>query len=63
MKITEQEARELYVEKLKKEADKYIAQFDGGISIIKGPYGPYITDGKKKRPDPKKPRSFENNCC
>jgi DNA topoisomerase-1 len=45
--ITEEEARKLYKEKLQKEADKYIQQFDGGISIIKGPYGPYITDGKK----------------
>lgn len=45
--ITETEARKLYKEKLQKEADKYIQQFNNGISIIKGPYGPYITDGKK----------------
>lgn len=45
--ITEAEARTLYEEKLKKEADKYIKQFNGGISIINGPYGPYVTDGKK----------------
>ncbi len=53
MKITEAEARELYQEKQQQEKDKYIAQFSGGISIIKGPYGPYITDGKKNARIPK----------
>ncbi len=57
MKITEDEAREFYAAKLKKEAEKYIARFKG-IDIINGPYGPYITDGKKnakiaKDTDPK----------
>lgn len=47
MKITEQEALELYAAKLEKEANKYIAQFKSGISIVNGPYGPYVTDGKK----------------
>lgn len=51
--ITEPEARKLYAEKLKKEADKYVQQFPGGISIIKGPYGPYITDGTKNARIPK----------
>ncbi len=53
MKITEEEARELYAEKLEKEANKYIAQFDSGISIVNGPYGPYITNGKKNARIPK----------
>jgi DNA topoisomerase-1 len=57
--IDEAEARRLYEEKLEKEASKYIQQFEGGINIINGPYGPYITDGKKnakipKDTDPKK---------
>lgn len=53
MKITEEEARELYAAKLEKEANKYIAQFDSGISIVNGPYGPYVTNGKKNARIPK----------
>jgi DNA topoisomerase-1 len=57
--ITEKEARELYQAKLKKDADKYIQEFASGIKVVNGPYGPYITDGKKnakipKETDPKK---------
>jgi DNA topoisomerase-1 len=51
--ITEAEALKLYKEKLEKEANKYIATFKGGIQIINGPYGPYITDGKKNARIPK----------
>jgi DNA topoisomerase-1 len=59
MKISEAEAKQLYLEKLEKEKDKYIQQFSGGINIIKGPFGPYITDGKKnaKIPKDKDPKS------
>ena len=57
--ITEARARELYQAKLEKEANKYIQVFDSGIQVINGPYGPYITNGKKnakipKELDPKK---------
>jgi len=45
--ITEEEARELYKEKLVKEKAKNIKEFPGGLKILNGPYGPYITDGKK----------------
>ncbi len=46
--ITEAEARELYVAKLAKDAAKNIKEFTtSGIKILNGPYGPYITDGKK----------------
>lgn len=58
--ITEAKARELYAEKLKKDAAKQIQIFEkSDIKILQGPYGPYITDGKKnakidKDKDPKK---------
>jgi len=45
--ITEGEARKLYAEKLAKDAAKHIKEFTGGIKILNGPYGPYVTDGKK----------------
>lgn len=45
--IDEATARELYAEKLAKDAAKHINEFPGGIKILNGPYGPYITDGKK----------------
>src|SRR5262249_45280399 len=45
--ITEAEARKLYEEKLAKDAAKHIKEFDSGIKILNGPYGPYVTDGKK----------------
>lgn len=53
MKITEEEALELYEKKLEAEKNKYIQQFQSGINIINGPYGPYITDGKKNARIPK----------
>jgi DNA topoisomerase I len=45
--ITEEDARKLYEEKLAKDAAKNIKEFDSGIKILNGPYGPYVTDGKK----------------
>jgi DNA topoisomerase-1 len=51
--INESEARDLYKAKLEKEANKYIQTFPGGIQVVNGPYGPYITDGKKNARIPK----------
>jgi len=45
--ITEEQARELYAEKLAKDAAKNINEFANGVKVLNGPYGPYITDGKK----------------
>ncbi len=51
--ITLDQALELYKEKLKAEAEKNIADFGDGIKVLKGRYGPYITDGKKNAKIPK----------
>jgi len=51
--ITEAEARDLYKAKLEKDANKYIQEFPSGIKVVNGPYGPYITDGKKNAKIPK----------
>lgn len=51
--IDEPKARELYAEKLSKDANKFIKKFDNGVSIARGPYGNYITDGKKNARIPK----------
>lgn len=53
LKITEEEARKLYKQKLKKEAEKHINTFESGIQVLNGPYGPYVTDGKVNAKIPK----------
>lgn len=45
-------ARELYVDKLKAEAEKNIADF-GAVKVLNGRFGPYVTDGKKNAKIPK----------
>ncbi|MCA9331611.1 type I DNA topoisomerase [Candidatus Saccharibacteria bacterium] len=51
--ITLEEAKDLYAAKLQAEAEKNIADFGDGIKVLKGRYGPYITDGKKNAKIPK----------
>ncbi len=51
--ITLEQALEAYSEKLKTEAERNIADFGDGVKILKGRYGPYITDGKKNAKIPK----------
>jgi DNA topoisomerase I len=51
--ITLAESRDLYLAKLEKDAAKNISEFSGGIKVLNGQYGPYITDGKKNAKIPK----------
>lgn len=51
--ITFDEAIKLYEEKLKAEAEKNIADFGDGIKVLKGRFGPYVTDGTKNVKVPK----------
>jgi DNA topoisomerase I len=56
--ITEAEARQVIIDKRELAAKRLIADF-GKIQILRGPYGPYVTDGKKnariaKTEDPEK---------
>ncbi len=51
--ITLDKALELYQAKLTAEAEKNIADFGDGIKVLRGRFGPYITDGKKNAKIPK----------
>jgi len=51
--ITLDEALALYANKLKADIEKNVADFGDGIKVLKGHYGPYITDGKKNAKIPK----------
>lgn len=51
--ITLDEARQLYTDKVKTDAEKNIADFGDGIKVLNGRFGPYITDGKKNAKIPK----------
>ena len=50
--ISETEAREVIAEYTRAAANKTIADF-GALKILRGPYGPYITNGKKNARIPK----------
>ena len=50
--ISEQAARSAIADKQKAVAERNIADF-GKLQILRGPYGPYVTDGKKNAKIPK----------
>ena len=52
LKITEAEALDVIKEKAKLEAERVVADF-GQLKILRGPYGPYVTNGKKNAKIPK----------
>lgn len=51
--ITLDEAKDLYAQKLQAEKEKNIADFGDGIKVLKGRFGPYVTDGTKNAKIPK----------
>ncbi len=60
--ITQDQARGVIAQKLQAEKERNIADF-GKIKVLRGPYGPYITDGKKNAKIPKdvKPESISES--
>ena len=65
MTITYEKALELIVAKKELDAKKDIHIFKGGIKVLNGPYGPYITNGKKNAPIPKEkdPKKLTEKEC
>lgn len=51
--ITEEEAREKYQEKLELEANREIKELGEEIKVLRGPYGPYLSNGKVNARIPK----------
>jgi DNA topoisomerase-1 len=51
--ISIEEALRLYADKLKAEAEKNVADFGDGIKVLRGRFGPYVTNGLKNAKIPK----------
>jgi len=64
LSISETEARSLYKEKLEKDANRIISDF-GEIKVLRGPFGPYVTNGKKNARIPKttEPETLTESDC
>jgi DNA topoisomerase-1 len=65
LSITLERALQLIDEKIAADKEKNIAEFEGGIKVLKGRFGPYITDGKKNAKIPKdiEPESLTLEKC
>ena len=64
--IDEKEAIELIIEKREIDANKEINIFEeSGVKVLNGPYGPYVTDGKKNVRVPKDtdPKPLSEEVC
>jgi DNA topoisomerase I len=63
--VTFERAQELIREKLEMLANRVIREFDSGIQVLNGRYGPYITDGEKNARVPKdrEPASLSEAEC
>jgi DNA topoisomerase-1 len=53
LSITEEEANDLYEKRKATDANKNIKEFSGGVKVLNGPYGPYVTNGKRNVKIPK----------
>lgn len=63
--INLERALEVIAEKKREDANRIINEFDGGIRVLRGRYGPYVTDGKKNAKIPKDtdPESLDLAAC
>jgi DNA topoisomerase I len=63
--VTFERAQELIREKLEMLANRVIREFESGIQVLNGRYGPYITDGEKNARVPKdrEPASLSEAEC
>ncbi|WP_290652322.1 DNA topoisomerase I [Aquisalimonas sp.] len=63
--ITPERAREVIAEKKREDANRTINEFEGGVRVLHGRYGPYVTDGKKNAKIPKdvEPETLDLAAC